>query len=139
MMTSLFNLSNSTTASRLKPHFGVSLLSAIAALLVSLLVSLLISMTSSVSLAEENDTPDPDEEELPYGLYFVPWPETAPGEIETPATRLYVEPLSPIDIEVFEREVYYYEFLSAEEASAANSNGSQPTSEPNYSGPSILQ
>lgn len=62
----------------------------------------------AVSWAEPNT-----DDELPYGIVIIDWLETSPDEKAPPPTQLYVESLAPIDIEVFEREVYYHEFLSA--------------------------
>ncbi|MAA73436.1 MAG: hypothetical protein CMN28_01855 [Salinisphaeraceae bacterium] len=48
-------------------------------------------------------------QELPKGLTIVPWKKSEPGEIGTGPTRLVDEPLEPIDPQVFERRLRYYE------------------------------
>lgn len=75
------------------------------------------SNIGNTGISVQEDVPDnADEEELPYGLYFIPWSDTSPTQVKSAQTRLYVQPLSPIDIEVFEREVYYDQFLSQDSA-----------------------
>ncbi len=48
-------------------------------------------------------------QELPKGLTIVPWKKNAPGELSDTPTRLVDEPLAPIDPDVFERRLKYYE------------------------------
>lgn len=48
-------------------------------------------------------------QELPKGLTIVPWKKSAPGELSDTPTRLVDEPLAPIDPDVFERRLKYYE------------------------------
>lgn len=48
-------------------------------------------------------------QELPKGLTIVPWKKSEPGELGTGPTRLVDEPLEPIDPQVFERRLRYYE------------------------------
>ena len=48
-------------------------------------------------------------QELPKGLTIVPWKKNAPGELSESPTRLVDEPLAPIDPDVFERRLKYYE------------------------------
>lgn len=48
-------------------------------------------------------------QELPKGLTIVPWKKNAPGQLSDSPTRLVDEPLVPIDPEVFERRLKYYE------------------------------
>lgn len=47
-------------------------------------------------------------DELPLGLYIMPWKEPEPVEIETAPTQLLTHELKPIDPTVFERELQYY-------------------------------
>jgi len=52
--------------------------------------------------------------ELPKVLYIVPWKQPLPTElVGRPATSLLDEVLSPIDREVFERQVRYHSLLPA--------------------------
>lgn len=85
---------------------------AIAAALTLLLAPL------SVSWAQNNDAePAPTAEgtnifgnqELPKGLTIVPWKKSDPGQLSSGPTRLVDEPLEPIDPDVFERRLKYYE------------------------------
>jgi hypothetical protein len=48
--------------------------------------------------------------ELPKVLYIVPWKKTAPDSRPLPMKSLMDEVLSPIDIDVFRRQVRYHEF-----------------------------
>lgn len=48
-------------------------------------------------------------QELPKGLTIVPWKKSAPGELSSGPTRLVDEPLEPIDPDVFQRRLKYYE------------------------------
>lgn len=48
-------------------------------------------------------------QELPKGLTIVPWKKSAPGKLSSGPTRLVDEPLEPIDPDVFERRLKYYE------------------------------
>lgn len=52
--------------------------------------------------------------ELPKVLYIVPWKQPQPTElVGRPATSLLDEVLSPIDRDVFERQVRYHSLLHA--------------------------
>lgn len=48
-------------------------------------------------------------QELPKGLTIVPWKKNSPDSLSESPTRLVDEPLAPIDPEVFERRLKYYE------------------------------
>lgn len=75
---------------------------------------------SSVVIAQDTAVEsDENEDEVPSSAVIIDWIVTTPDDTAPPATRLYVEPLAPLDIEVFEREVYYYEFLNADAANNA--------------------
>jgi len=55
--------------------------------------------------------------ELPKVLYIVPWKQPLPSElVGRPATSVLDEVLSPIDREVFERQVRYHRLLQAPDA-----------------------
>lgn len=47
--------------------------------------------------------------ELPKGLTIVPWKKSQPGKLSETPTRLVDEPLEPIDPDVFQRRLEYYE------------------------------
>ena len=50
--------------------------------------------------------------ELPKVLYIVPWKQPLPTElVGRPASSVLDEVLSPIDREVFERQVHYHSLL----------------------------
>jgi len=52
--------------------------------------------------------------ELPKVLYIVPWKQPLPTElVGRPASSLLDEALSPVDRDVFEREVRYHLLLQA--------------------------
>ena len=52
--------------------------------------------------------------ELPKVLYIVPWKQPLPSDlVGRPATSLLDEVLSPIDRDVFERQVRYHSLLRA--------------------------
>lgn len=62
------------------------------------------------------------EGESPLGLYLTPWRDSRPEkDIDRPA-RLLQEDMRPIDKDVFERQVQYYDALSG----AAKSKASKP-------------
>lgn len=47
--------------------------------------------------------------ELPRVLYIVPWKKTNPASDPLPMHTLVDEALSPIDVDVFKRQVHYYD------------------------------
>jgi len=50
--------------------------------------------------------------ELPKVLYIVPWKQPLPSEmVGRPATSVLDEALSPVDREVFERQVHYHSLM----------------------------
>jgi hypothetical protein len=52
--------------------------------------------------------------ELPKVLYIVPWKQPLPGElVGRPASSVIDEALSPVDREVFERQVHYHSLMQA--------------------------
>ncbi|HEC18617.1 MAG TPA: hypothetical protein ENI97_04675 [Gammaproteobacteria bacterium] len=48
--------------------------------------------------------------ELPKVLYIVPWKKTAPDARPLPMKSMMNEVLEPIDMDVFRRQVRYFEF-----------------------------
>ena len=58
--------------------------------------------------------------ELPKVLYIVPWKEPDLGDLgELPPTGLLDEVVSPIDREVFQRQLDYYAFIEGSGAGAS--------------------
>lgn len=56
-------------------------------------------------------------QELPQVLYIVPWQEAeVPNLSQPPLQSLIDEALTPVDREVFQRKVRYYDALSAQKA-----------------------
>ncbi len=49
--------------------------------------------------------------ELPKVLYIVPWKKTRPDSGPLPMRSLINEALSPIDVDVFKRQVRYHEMI----------------------------
>lgn len=58
--------------------------------------------------------------ELPKVLYIVPWKEPDLGDLgELPPTGLLDEVVSPVDREVFQRQLDYYAFIEGSETGAS--------------------
>jgi hypothetical protein len=76
------------------------------------LMAILICLSQSVyaetklKLEEEEIT---GAHELPRVLYIVPWKKTNPASDPLPMHSLVDEALSPIDVDVFKRQVHYYD------------------------------
>ena len=51
--------------------------------------------------------------ELPKVLYIVPWKKTRPDSSPLPMRSLVNEALSPIDVDVFKRQVRYHEMIES--------------------------
>lgn len=51
--------------------------------------------------------------ELPKVLYIVPWKKTGPDYQTLPMGSLIEEVLSPIDVDVFKRQVRYHEMINS--------------------------
>ena len=51
--------------------------------------------------------------ELPKVLYIVPWKKTRPDAGPLPMRSLVNEALSPIDVDVFKRQVRYHEMIES--------------------------
>ena len=51
--------------------------------------------------------------ELPKVLYIVPWKKTRPDSGPLPMRSLVNEALSPIDVDVFKRQVRYHEMIES--------------------------
>jgi hypothetical protein len=62
-------------------------------------------------------------QELPKVLYIVPWKESGIGELTgKPVNSLLDEALAPLDREVFQRQVSYFEQLYVIEADSVSEN-----------------
>lgn len=51
--------------------------------------------------------------ELPKVLYILPWKKTRPDTSPLPMRSLINEALSPIDVDVFKRQVRYHEMIES--------------------------
>lgn len=74
-----------------------------------LLIFMLTSAMAEVSL-KLDETEITGARELPKILYIVPWKKTAPDSRPLPMKSMMDEVLSPINMDVFRRQVRYYEF-----------------------------
>ena len=58
--------------------------------------------------------------ELPKVLYIVPWKKTELGDvIMQPGTSIFGEELAPLDRDIFQRQIQYYDLLQQKELKAA--------------------
>ena len=57
--------------------------------------------------------------ELPKVLYIVPWKKTRPDSGPLPMRSLVNEALSPIDVDVFKRQVRYHEMIESSAGAAS--------------------
>ncbi len=76
--------------------------------LLILLCSLAMSVSAETTL-ELEETEITGARELPKVLYIVPWKKTRPDSSPLPMRSLINEALSPIDVDVFKRQVRYHE------------------------------
>ena len=58
--------------------------------------------------------------ELPKVLYIVPWKKTRPDSSPLPMRSLINEALSPIDVDVFKRQVRYHEMIESSKGTGSN-------------------
>jgi len=64
--------------------------------------------------------------ELPKVLYIVPWKQPLPTDlVGRPASSVLDEALSPVDREVFERQVHYHSLMQAPEQSPPRRDGGE--------------
>ena len=62
--------------------------------------------------------------ELPKVLYIVPWKQPLPSEmVGRPATSVLDEALSPVDREVFERQVHYHSLMQPDKPPPRSTGG----------------
>ncbi len=87
------------------------------------LCALLLALAASTAAAEKRielqETEISAARELPKVLYIVPWRQSVPDPRPLPMHSLVDEVLSPVEIEVFKREVRYLE-LTRSKAKADN-------------------
>lgn len=74
-------------------------------MVIALLTALPVHAETKLKLDETEIT---GARELPKVLYIVPWKKTRPGDHPLPMRSLIDEALSPIDVDVFKRQVRYY-------------------------------
>ncbi len=77
---------------------------------VSVLLLLMLTSTMAEVTLKLDETEITGARELPKVLYIVPWKRTAPDSRPLPMKSLMDEVLSPIDMDVFRRQVRYHEF-----------------------------
>jgi hypothetical protein len=83
-------------------------------------LALLLCCVSTLSLAEERLDMEGatvhGNVELPKVLYIVPWQQSELPDIgQPPLESLIDEALSPVDREVFQRQIRYYDALTAQD------------------------
>ncbi len=83
-------------------------------------LTLLLCCISAFGLAEERldmeGTKVHGNAELPKVLYIVPWQQSELPDIgQPPLESLIDEALSPVDREVFQRQIRYYDALTAQD------------------------
>jgi hypothetical protein len=78
-------------------------------------IALLLSLPAPVWAADRADlegTQILGNRELPKVLYIVPWKQPLPTDlVGRPASSVLDEALSPVDREVFERQVHYHSLM----------------------------
>lgn len=86
--------------------FFRSFVISVGALVITLFMFLPVHAETKLELDETEIT---GARELPKVLYIVPWKKTQPGGHSLPMRSLIDEALSPIDVDVFKRQVRYHE------------------------------
>ena len=81
-------------------------------ILLILLYCLAMSVNAETTL-ELEETEITGARELPKVLYIVPWKKTRPDSSPLPMRSLINEALSPIDVDVFKRQVRYHEMIES--------------------------
>jgi hypothetical protein len=83
----------------------------------AILIALLAWLAVSARAADRADlegTQILGNRELPKVLYIVPWKQPLPTDlVGRPASSVIDEALSPVDREVFERQVHYHSIMQA--------------------------
>ena len=81
-------------------------------ILLALLFCLAMPASAETTL-ELEETEITGARELPKVLYIVPWKRTRPDSSPLPMRSLINEALSPIDVDVFKRQVRYHEMIES--------------------------
>jgi len=93
----------------------------------AIFLALLSSLAAPVIAADRADlegTQILGNRELPKVLYIVPWKQPLPTDlVGRPASSLLDEVLSPVDRDVFERQVHYHSLLPPPPRSAGGERG----------------
>ncbi len=87
-------------------------------ILLILLCCVVMSASAETTL-ELDETEITGARELPKVLYIVPWKKTGPDSGPLPMRSLVNEALSPIDVDVFKRQVRYHEMIESTAGSPA--------------------
>ena len=80
--------------------------------LLIMLCSLAMPVNAETTL-ELEETEITGARELPKVLYIVPWKKTRPDSGPLPMRSLVNEALSPVDVDVFKRQVRYHEMIES--------------------------
>lgn len=81
--------------------------------LLLIVLSCLAASASAETTLELDETEITGARELPKVLYIVPWKKTRPDSSPLPMRSLVNEALSPIDVDVFKRQVRYHEMIES--------------------------
>jgi hypothetical protein len=73
----------------------------------------LATVVNAETILELEETEITGARELPKVLYIVPWKKTRPDSSPLPMRSLINEALSPIDVDVFKRQVRYNEMIES--------------------------
>jgi hypothetical protein len=91
-------------------------------------IALLASLATPARAADRADlegTQILGNRELPKVLYIVPWKQPLPTElVGRPASSVLDEALSPVDRDVFERQVHYHSLTQPQAAQPRRDSGS---------------
>jgi len=90
------------------------------------LLSLLAAPALAADRADLEGTQILGNRELPKVLYIVPWKQPLPTElVGRPASSVLDEALSPVDREVFERQVHYHSLMQPSPAQPATGDAAK--------------
>lgn len=85
--------------------------------LIPLCLMLLVGQVLAAERLDMEGTKIRGNQELPKVLYVVPWQEAdIPNLSQPPLQSLIDEALTPVDREVFQRKIRYYDALSAQKS-----------------------
>jgi hypothetical protein len=77
------------------------------------MMSCLAMSANAETTLELDETEITGARELPKVLYIVPWKKTRPDANPLPMRSLINEALSPVDVDVFKRQVRYHEMIES--------------------------